>query len=189
MSPYIGAQALRDDYPSAPLLNHCIWPYESGEVIVQCYNTLLTLSALLDVSDGIAVVQNEHLHTTVRVARFGPITRPALHNRRKTHGLKSTWFEPFETIDECESGFKAFCFQSGECRASLRRVQGAVGDGTPHVRRHERRGGETTRGRVVAGDQQERVSGRDLRSSTFLTFFTFSPFSLFSHFSFKDQLG
>jgi len=46
------ASALRDDYPSAALLNHCIWPYESGEVIVQCYNTLLTLAALLDVSDG-----------------------------------------------------------------------------------------------------------------------------------------
>lgn len=41
------AQALRDDYPASPLVNHCIWPYESGEVIVQCYNTLLTLAALL----------------------------------------------------------------------------------------------------------------------------------------------
>ena len=25
------AEALRDDYPGARLLNHCVWPYESGE--------------------------------------------------------------------------------------------------------------------------------------------------------------
>jgi tubulin delta len=48
------------------LVNHCIWPYESGEVIVQCYNTLLTLAALLEVSDGVTIVQNEHLHTACK---------------------------------------------------------------------------------------------------------------------------
>ena len=60
------AQALRDEYPAASLVNHCVWPYESGEVIVQAYNTLLTLSALLEVSDGITVVQNEHLHSACK---------------------------------------------------------------------------------------------------------------------------
>ena len=60
------AETLREDYPSASLLNHCIWPYESGEVIVQAYNTLLTLSTLLDVSDGIVIAQNEHLHAACR---------------------------------------------------------------------------------------------------------------------------
>jgi tubulin delta len=29
------AQALRDEYMSSPLVNCCVWPYESGEVIVQ----------------------------------------------------------------------------------------------------------------------------------------------------------
>ena len=33
-------------------MNHCVWPYESGEVIVQAYNTLLTLSSLLDSSQN-----------------------------------------------------------------------------------------------------------------------------------------
>ena len=28
-------EKLRDDYPHANLLNHTVWPYESGEVIVQ----------------------------------------------------------------------------------------------------------------------------------------------------------
>lgn len=55
------ANALRDTYPTATLMNHCVWPYESGEVIVQSYNTLLTLSSLLDASDGVCIVQNEEL--------------------------------------------------------------------------------------------------------------------------------
>jgi tubulin delta len=52
-------------------MNHCVWPYESGEVIVQSYNTLLTLSSLLDASDGVCIVQNEEL---VRFCLF-PHTR------------------------------------------------------------------------------------------------------------------
>jgi len=51
-----------DEYPAACVLSHCVWPYESGEVIVQNYNTLLTLATLLDAADGILVVQNEALH-------------------------------------------------------------------------------------------------------------------------------
>ena len=53
----------RDEYPAACVLSQCVWPYESGEVIVQNYNTLLTLATLLDAADGIIIVQNEALHT------------------------------------------------------------------------------------------------------------------------------
>lgn len=56
------AQALRDEYHSAHIANCCVWPYESGEVIVQPYNTLLTLSHLSDLSDGIILLENEGLH-------------------------------------------------------------------------------------------------------------------------------
>ena len=68
------AEALRDDYAHAPLLNHCVWPHESGEVIVQSYNTLLTASALLDASDGVVVAQNDQLRLTC-VKQLG-IERP-----------------------------------------------------------------------------------------------------------------
>ncbi len=68
------AEALRDDYAHAALLNHCVWPHESGEVIVQSYNTLLTLSALLDASDGVVVAQNDQLRLTC-VKQLG-IERP-----------------------------------------------------------------------------------------------------------------
>jgi hypothetical protein len=57
------------------VLSQCVWPYESGEVIVQNYNTLLTLATLLDAADGIIVVQNEALHAAanklLNVARHG----------------------------------------------------------------------------------------------------------------------
>ena len=53
------ADALRGEYPTETLMNHCVWPDGGGEVIVQAYNTLLTLSSLLDSSDGVAIVQNE----------------------------------------------------------------------------------------------------------------------------------
>lgn len=68
------AEALRDEYAHAPLLNHCVWPHESGEVIVQSYNTLLTASTLLDASDGVIVAQNDQLRLTC-VKQLG-IERP-----------------------------------------------------------------------------------------------------------------
>ena len=56
-------EALRDRYPNNALLNIAVWPYSSGEVIVQDYNSLLTMSHLQSSSDGIIVFQNEQLHT------------------------------------------------------------------------------------------------------------------------------
>ena len=72
------AEALRDEYANATLLNHCVWPYESGEVIVQSYNVLLTASSLLECSDGVVVVQNERLHQTC-VKQLG-IERPTFED-------------------------------------------------------------------------------------------------------------
>ncbi|OAE24570.1 hypothetical protein AXG93_2415s1520 [Marchantia polymorpha subsp. ruderalis] len=59
-------EALRDEYPSSFILSHCIWPYESGEVIVQNYNVLLTLSHLQSFADGVIIVQNEQLSAICR---------------------------------------------------------------------------------------------------------------------------
>lgn len=56
------AEALRDDYPGARLFNHCVWPYETGEVAVQSYNTLLSLGGLLGASDGVLLASNHELH-------------------------------------------------------------------------------------------------------------------------------
>ncbi|KAH8967425.1 hypothetical protein BDL97_03G077500 [Sphagnum fallax] len=55
------SEALRDEYPTTCILSNCIWPHESGEVIVQSYNVLLTLSYLESLADGIVILQNEGL--------------------------------------------------------------------------------------------------------------------------------
>lgn len=82
-------EALKDEYPYASILSHCIWPYESGEVIVQNYNALLTLSRLQDSVDGIIISQNEYLSSTCR-KKFG-IQRPSFDNMNDVaaHALAS----------------------------------------------------------------------------------------------------
>lgn len=53
--------ALKDEYPHATIVNNVIWPYTTGEVIVQNYNAVLTLSHLYSTSDGIIVMENEKM--------------------------------------------------------------------------------------------------------------------------------
>ncbi|KAG8587879.1 hypothetical protein GDO81_005806 [Engystomops pustulosus] len=53
---------LRDAYPTSLLLNEVIWPYGTGEVIVQNYNSILTLSHLYQSSDALLVHENDVIH-------------------------------------------------------------------------------------------------------------------------------
>ncbi|XP_035009908.2 tubulin delta chain [Hippoglossus stenolepis] len=55
-------QGLRDIYPKSFILNHLTWPYETGEVIVQNYNSMLTLAHLYQLSDAILVHENDTVH-------------------------------------------------------------------------------------------------------------------------------
>lgn len=55
-------QCLRDVYPNSLLLNEVIWPYGTGEVIVQNYNSILTLSHLYQSSDALLVHENDIIH-------------------------------------------------------------------------------------------------------------------------------
>ncbi|KAK1786243.1 hypothetical protein P4O66_017598, partial [Electrophorus voltai] len=55
-------QCLRDMYPQSFILNHLTWPYATGEVIVQNYNSVLTLSRLYHLSDALVVHENDTVH-------------------------------------------------------------------------------------------------------------------------------
>ncbi|XP_078535951.1 tubulin delta chain [Lissotriton helveticus] len=55
-------QCLRDAYPNSCLLNQVIWPYGTGEVIVQNYNAILTLSHLYQSSDALLIHENDIVH-------------------------------------------------------------------------------------------------------------------------------
>ena len=44
------------------MVNQVVWPYRTGEVIVQNYNAVLTLSHLYQTADAIVVMENDELH-------------------------------------------------------------------------------------------------------------------------------
>eukprot|EP00741_Cyanophora_paradoxa_P005363 tig00000880_g5201.t1 len=52
-------EMVRDEFPNALLMNQVVWPYRTGEVVVQNYNALLTLAHLCEHSDGVVVEANE----------------------------------------------------------------------------------------------------------------------------------
>ena len=54
-------RCIRNTFPNAFVLNQVVWPYCTGEVIVQNYNTLLTMSHLYQSSDALLVMNNDSL--------------------------------------------------------------------------------------------------------------------------------
>ncbi|XP_063124762.1 tubulin delta chain isoform X4 [Rattus norvegicus] len=55
-------QKLQDQYSSSLKMNQIIWPYGTGEVIVQNYNSILTLSHLYRSSDALLIHENDVVH-------------------------------------------------------------------------------------------------------------------------------
>lgn len=55
-------QKLQDQYSSSLKMNQIIWPYGTGEVIVQNYNSVLTLSHLYRSSDALLIHENDAVH-------------------------------------------------------------------------------------------------------------------------------
>lgn len=55
-------ERLRDEYSTNTIMNVVVWPYASGEVIVQDYNALLTTKHLQESSDAVIILQNDQLH-------------------------------------------------------------------------------------------------------------------------------
>ncbi|XP_025296447.1 tubulin delta chain isoform X4 [Canis lupus baileyi] len=55
-------QNLQDQYSNSLKMNQIIWPYGTGEVIVQNYNSVLTLSHLYRSSDALLVHENDAIH-------------------------------------------------------------------------------------------------------------------------------
>ena len=55
-------ELLREEYPHAALLNLAVWPFGSGEVIVQDYNALLTMARLQATADAVLLLSNDQLH-------------------------------------------------------------------------------------------------------------------------------
>ena len=56
-------ECVRDTFgPRAQIVNNVVWPYTSGGVLVQNYNSVLSLATLLKNSDAVTVTYNDVLH-------------------------------------------------------------------------------------------------------------------------------
>lgn len=79
-------ERLRDDYPDALMVNQVVWPYEDGEVIVQNYNALMSLSTLQHCSDAVVYFENDQLSLTctrllgIRSPSFSDMNRVIANN-------------------------------------------------------------------------------------------------------------
>ena len=79
-------QCLRDYYPNCMLLGQVVWPYQNGEVIVQNYNSLLTLSNLYRNADAIIAMDNDTLQK-ICIQRLA-INRVAFSDLNRVMGHK-----------------------------------------------------------------------------------------------------
>lgn len=56
-------ETVRDTFGQrAQIMNTVVWPYQTGEVMVQSYNSILSLASLLKNSDAICLTYNDDLH-------------------------------------------------------------------------------------------------------------------------------
>lgn len=53
---------IREIYPRSCIVNNVVWPFSTGEVILQNYNFLLTLDKLNENSDALILFENDILH-------------------------------------------------------------------------------------------------------------------------------
>nr|CCA20653.1 tubulin/FtsZ family putative [Albugo laibachii Nc14] len=74
-------QSIVDSFPKKSILSTVIWPYTSGEVVVQNYNALLTIASLAQLADGILVMENDTAHAVCR--RLLRRQRPSINDLNK----------------------------------------------------------------------------------------------------------
>lgn len=53
------SEVLADEFGASARLNAVVWPHQSGEVIVQNYNAVLTMASLVDAAHGVFLLQND----------------------------------------------------------------------------------------------------------------------------------
>eukprot|EP00051_Salpingoeca_urceolata_P003270 m.56530 g.56530 ORF g.56530 m.56530 type:complete len:357 (+) comp12623_c0_seq2:92-1162(+) len=115
-------ERLRDTFPKAFIINQIVWPFASGEVIVQNYNSVLSLAHLHQVSDAIIVLQNDELQSICT----------------KMHHLKLIGFDHINKViaDHMASVFqRSFHCPDGTTGSMGQRV-GRLGDMVEHLCSH-----------------------------------------------------
>lgn len=57
---------LKDYFPTINLFNISVWPHNTGEVVVNSYNTLLSISESYKVSDIMSIINNQEIYDICR---------------------------------------------------------------------------------------------------------------------------
>ncbi|CAM9163884.1 unnamed protein product, partial [Chrysoparadoxa australica] len=84
LGAYLTEQVV-DEFAGAAVLNAVVCPYTNGEVIVQSYNTIFTLSRLAAAADGVLCIEND---TAAKAAAFlAGVERPSLHDLNDIIGV------------------------------------------------------------------------------------------------------
>jgi tubulin delta len=85
-------QRLREDYSKSNLLCTAVWPYQHGEVVLQNYNVLLTLSRLASDSSGLITLFNDEVLQTCRELLKNPRPSYSVMNRVIAQQMASIFF-------------------------------------------------------------------------------------------------
>lgn len=83
-------QALKDNFDQSFLVNVLIWPHNTGEVIVQNYNAVLSLAHLSESADALLIFQNDSIKKIVQ--KMSPASKVTFFDMNKivTDHLAST---------------------------------------------------------------------------------------------------
>ncbi|PRP78227.1 hypothetical protein PROFUN_13865 [Planoprotostelium fungivorum] len=79
-------EILREEYPKSYIVNLPVWPFQTGEVIIQNYNAVLSLSHLYQEADAIMIMENDQLHTVcnkllnIKQVSFDDMNKVIAHN-------------------------------------------------------------------------------------------------------------
>lgn len=70
LTPGLPASVVHTFPPYLPSFHQVIWPFSSGEVILQNYNAVLSLAHLYPVSDGVMLFENDRIQKVQNVRQF-----------------------------------------------------------------------------------------------------------------------
>ncbi|KAL4449266.1 hypothetical protein ABPG74_015648 [Tetrahymena malaccensis] len=97
-------EMINDEYPELNKMNVCVAPHLTGEVILQSYNCVLTITSLYQNTDGIILIENDGIEEICN--KLLNLKRPSLTemNRVIAHQLSSVLFPVLPESQKNSSG-------------------------------------------------------------------------------------
>lgn len=118
------SELIADEFGSAARLNAVVWPHQTGEVIVQNYNAVLTTASLVDAAHGVLLLQNDVASAACqRLLRIAHPSFDAMNEVLATH-LAAALLPVDAKASRSEFPFGAICQQL--CAHPVRGIPSAI---------------------------------------------------------------